>query len=1152
MKLHWIYAINILLSFCFVSIVLANEPSSHRMKPRPFPQLQAKTYQLEQTNIQSRAHKSHSPEVIDLDFLSDDELLKIQKGRKRSSSIEYKSTLIGIPRTIPHQRTKDFVWNDALYGGKVSKVQIISYDAKALRVGLIIRDLPIGSELRFYSPSNPDKVHFLTAKKIRYVIQKNIEIDGLSEESQTYWSPIIQGDTIELEIYLKKEIDIEAFDIEIKSLSHIFDYNITTPSSQIPNKRSYLDSDTCNLDYKCYESTWEVGKSVAKMVYTDKASTYFCTGTLLANNLDKPYFLTANHCITTQSSASSLTTYWFYTSTSCNSPSINDYKIINSGGSLLYTNSTVDTTMLELNENPPAGVWFAGWSANSVGLNENVTGIHHPSGDLKKISFGYISDITGYNSIDDNSHIQVTWQQGITESGSSGSPLFLDGGYIVGVLHGGLSFCSSPNAPDLYGRFDLAYQDGLKDWLDATKTKENVTRLYVATFNRAPDAEGLDYWLNESGLQLERISQSFFDQPETQELYPPETSAYDFVWSVYDNLFNREPDPEGLAYWEEELQSGSIPKSTFILAVINGAQNTQEYGNDATILENKTIVGLAFADAGLNDVTEATEIMSGITDDYATVIAALETLPPTPNTIHITNDYQVESLGTESTISTTISIDTATSKSLYLVLSNYANVSGSTTITHNPKAIAAVQSRSIVPANSTQKPVILHAPQHVQDFNADVKTLFVKTDTNLPQRKTIAVAEKNQDAVGNITTFYLDDTGSDTTMATARKVVSNVTTNYGLKTLNVWVSDDSFGSGCTKSRCVTQDMVDALANIFLSSGANNDIYDWVSNIYEAEWGEEAASKYSNLIGEDNEITILLTDIDKDDSPNGGVGGYFWSKDNLIFSNTNGSNERVMFYIDSVMFANTDSGDFWQKTTFSTLAHELQHAINFYQSTVLLDATMDIWINEMLSESVEDLVATKIEDIGPRAVAYTDGSAGSAGNRNGRYPLFNANNTLSLPTWNNQLQDYSKVSAFGAYLTRNYGGAKLLHDIMHNTYENEQAIVDAVGKTADGSGKTFNNLLNEWGIAVLLSTIESPENLPTYNTGDFTLDTYNSTTYKMGSINFFNYDSLPTIYTTAGTIQAQANYYYKVGDNLTGIITLDLELNGQTEATLIAK
>ena len=113
MKLHWIYAINILLSFCFVSIVLANEPSSHRMKPRPFPQLQAKTYQLEQTNIQSRAHKSHSPEVIDLDFLSDDELLKIQKGRKRSSSIEYKSTLIGIPRTIPHQRTKDFVWNDA-------------------------------------------------------------------------------------------------------------------------------------------------------------------------------------------------------------------------------------------------------------------------------------------------------------------------------------------------------------------------------------------------------------------------------------------------------------------------------------------------------------------------------------------------------------------------------------------------------------------------------------------------------------------------------------------------------------------------------------------------------------------------------------------------------------------------------------------------------------------------------------------------------------------------------------------------------------------------------------------------------------------------------------------------------------------------------
>ena len=159
---------------------------------------------------------------------------------------------------------------------------------------------------------------------------------------------------------------------------------------------------------------------------------------------------------------------------------------------------------------------------------------------------------------------------------------------------------------------------------DTVPIVENVTELYVATFNRAPDSSGLDYWVDSSGLYLEQVSQSFFDQPETQTLYPPGTSAYDFVWSVYDNLFNRTPDSGGLTYWAEELQSGRIHRSVFILAVINGAQNTEEYGNDATILENKTMVGLSFSSAGLDDVKDAEDIMVGITDDDATVTSALD------------------------------------------------------------------------------------------------------------------------------------------------------------------------------------------------------------------------------------------------------------------------------------------------------------------------------------------------------------------------------------------------------------------------------------------------------------------------------------------------------------------------------------------------
>jgi len=101
-------------------------------------------------------------------------------------------------------------------------------------------------------------------------------------------------------------------------------------------------------------------------------------------------------------------------------------------------------------------------------------------------------------------------------------------------------------------------------------TKEEIAKLYVATFNRAPDRDGLDYWIN-SGLDLSQIAQSFFDQPETKTLYPDGTSNSDFITSVYQNLFNRDPDTAGLNYWEAELNANILSKNRFIEAIINGA-----------------------------------------------------------------------------------------------------------------------------------------------------------------------------------------------------------------------------------------------------------------------------------------------------------------------------------------------------------------------------------------------------------------------------------------------------------------------------------------------------------------------------------------------------------------------------------------------------
>jgi len=146
---------------------------------------------------------------------------------------------------------------------------------------------------------------------------------------------------------------------------------------------------------------------------------------------------------------------------------------------------------------------------------------------------------------------------------------------------------------------------------------EDVAKLYVATFNRAPDAAGLNYWIYDSGLTLEEIAISFFDQPETQSMYPTDFTNDAFVDKVYHNLFNREPDIAGKDYWLYQLDNGIVSREQFILAVINGA-----LGDDAVILNNKTSVGLNFATNGLSDIKLAYDILQNIGSSELTVYAA--------------------------------------------------------------------------------------------------------------------------------------------------------------------------------------------------------------------------------------------------------------------------------------------------------------------------------------------------------------------------------------------------------------------------------------------------------------------------------------------------------------------------------------------------
>ena len=482
-------------------------------------------------------------------------------------------------------------------------------------------------------------------------------------------------------------------------------------------------------------------------------------------------------------------------------------------------------------------------------------------------------------------------------------------------------------------------------------------------------------------------------------------------------------------------------------------------------------------------------------------------------------------------------------KDVYLFFSNPTteNIS-SATVTHDQKAIDTPTLKQGIVKSTHEKH---NHPPYVQAFNADFSHLQVRnspiSDGNQTTEK--LSVEKSSDLVNDSQIFYMDVAANSALRATARKVVNNVSTAYGEKSLSIWVEDDGYGSGCKKRSCITQEMVDVLADRFLKEGFDNDIYDAVTNVLGEEWG---SSNYSNLIPKDDAITILLADIEGDNSNNGGVIGYFYSKDNLTKDSLSGSNERIMFYIDSVLYASGgdvwNESDYWPEQVFTTLAHEFQHMIHYYQKSISYEISgTQSWINEMLSECMEDLLAVKMGLKGPRYVDASRGDAGNENNLNGLYPLFNSTNSLVISSWDNSLADYSKVSSFGAYLLRNYGGAQLLHDMVHNVFTDEQAIVYAVNKHANGAEKSFEDLIHDWGIAVLMSKRDDLD-LDSgfiYNTGDYISTQYNGINYKLGSINFFNYLPNPTLNSRMGTVNANGSYYYKVGDNLTGDVEVSI-------------
>lgn len=373
-------------------------------------------------------------------------------------------------------------------GTKVWRVRIVSEGALALKVLCPEFYIPNGAELYLYNENRQQVVKVDASNNPKY---------------DTYYSPkMIQGDALYME-YVQPASVVGNPVIKMDGVCYFY-RGVDAFVGYYANKRQtgFGSSQSCEVNVNCtVGSSWQTQKKgVAEIAIISGWSVGFCTGSLVNNtaNDGTPYFLTADHCGGVDE-ASSMNRWEFnfnFESTGCSNPTSEPNYDVVTGCTLRARpsgaqSSGTDFLLLELNTTEDhleeIGAYYNGWDRSSTGAMSGA-GIHHPSGDIKKISF-YTEQLVAQtydNANTPNGHWWVKWQNnnnditGVTEGGSSGSPLFNGANkLIVGTLTGGSSSCSATGQArsDMYGRFDLHWENGgtsnanrLKPWLDPNNT----------------------------------------------------------------------------------------------------------------------------------------------------------------------------------------------------------------------------------------------------------------------------------------------------------------------------------------------------------------------------------------------------------------------------------------------------------------------------------------------------------------------------------------------------------------------------------------------------------------------------------------------------------------------------------------------------------
>lgn len=392
---------------------------------------------------------------------------------------------------------------------------------------------------------------------------------------------------IEYEIPKNEEFSIE--DFNISGVAKIF---IEKQNTNIGTSKAlgFGSSDICNINVNCSEGEnfYDEKRGIARIFVVDGSSVAYCTGTLINNTAKDSslYILTAGHC-GEYASYSDFQQWRFdfnYETNFCNEienePNVRSFtgcrklakSELNGGSDFLL----LELTNAEKSDIAKANLVYNGWQLSNI-VPENGVCIHHPRGDVKKIStFANTALTTTFQNIEqislENAFWKLKWMEtkngfGVTDIGSSGAPLFNNNGYIIGTLSGGSSSCNNKLTYDYFAKFfyhwNMINSDSLSQlryWLDPINNNSNSCEL-------------MKFDNNISIIEKEYL---IFPNPCKNYLKISNSNNKNFDIYIYDILGNLIYIDKNI-YKEAEINIEKLNIGIYLIKIINEEQLEKTY-----------------------------------------------------------------------------------------------------------------------------------------------------------------------------------------------------------------------------------------------------------------------------------------------------------------------------------------------------------------------------------------------------------------------------------------------------------------------------------------------------------------------------------------------------------------------------------------------